>query len=634
MIKTAKRLCVFLLAALICTAAGTAVCSAAGKTYTIHELNEMQLVLNDDISAVTRDADASDSYFSQHGLDYAATIESMKSNNIYLQGTDSMSSITLTVSMTETDESKAISGYQLLGYKELSEIASNFIADPAYTACTIDEASAANWLIFDKVDETGGKQVFQANTVYGGKIINVTLQRNGGNVIGSDYAVLDSIVSSVTFGSGSAGIDMSLFLIIGAVVLVILAVIVLMLIIRHAKLKSKKNKNDKILEELAGQYSKPRRGYSEEQPEESGDTSDDSYGNYEDISSFGDESAYDGGYVYEDEPSAPSADDDFDSYDVVADAPAGGTRKFSDDEINALPGDEGDSEDFTVALPEPEEEPKTEQQNAAQLQTEATEATEAAEAAEAEDVISDDPEPQPEEAADEPAPSEELTEPVDETAQPEPEPAPIEPEEAEEKSEPEEEKAEEPEEVLYSEGLDNTEEFARVRYDLSEFEERDPVLRVSDEAQVREESKQSRFKQSDDFFEEAPKRTVGVLSREDIAEAEEYDVIGEVEKRAGELEKEPPRAADSAKSAVKKVGDGFKYFGTHMGYFATNVSHEIKRSRAKRKRKKAEEERRARASERASQQRPPQKRQQPRPDGLVQVRSRDNRRPPNKNRRG
>ena len=116
---------------------------------------------------------------------------------------------------------------------------------------------------------------------------------------------------------------------------------------------------------------------------------------------------------------------------------------------------------------------------------------------------------------------------------------------------------------------------------------------------------------------------MGVISSREIEEAEEYDVIGEVEQRAEELEKETPTAGESFSKAMKKVGGGFKSFFTHCGYFATNVRREIKRSRARKKRKKAEEERRRQHAERRQ-----QSRERRRTDGgLVQVRSRGERRP-------
>ena len=120
---------------------------------------------------------------------------------------------------------------------------------------------------------------------------------------------------------------------------------------------------------------------------------------------------------------------------------------------------------------------------------------------------------------------------------------------------------------------------------------------------------------------------IGVISSQEIEEAEEYDVIGEVEHRAEQIEQEPEYEGERFSETMKKVGSGLKNFGTHCGYFATNVKRSIKRRRAINKRKKAEEERRQKQIERRRQQRAAQERRRD-SNGLVQVHSRDDRRPP------
>ena len=119
---------------------------------------------------------------------------------------------------------------------------------------------------------------------------------------------------------------------------------------------------------------------------------------------------------------------------------------------------------------------------------------------------------------------------------------------------------------------------------------------------------------------------MGVISREEIEDAEEFDVIDEVEQKATEVEKEPVRREPSKQGFLQRVTGALKSFGKHCGYFVTNVSREFKRSRAKKKRQKAEEERRQRERQRRERQK-----LQPRSDGLVQVKSRGTR-PQNPNR--
>ena len=148
----------------------------------------------------------------------------------------------------------------------------------------------------------------------------------------------------------------------------------------------------------------------------------------------------------------------------------------------------------------------------------------------------------------------------------------------------------------------------------------------NDEELVRQEAKHTKFYDSDDFFEEAPKKTMGVISSKEIQDADDYDVINEVEKRVSEVEAENGSSKASFADILKKAGSGLKSFGIHFGYFCTNVSRMIKRKYAAKKRRKAEEERRERA--RMMEARERQQRREMQDAGLVRVHSRTERRTP------
>ena len=101
------------------------VCSGADNSCTISEINDMKLTLPDDIITVTRSSKADDKYFSLFGLDYNTTMNNLKNGNIYLQGMDSASSYTVTVTMTQTDDSRTIANYNLLQPDKLVEVSNN-----------------------------------------------------------------------------------------------------------------------------------------------------------------------------------------------------------------------------------------------------------------------------------------------------------------------------------------------------------------------------------------------------------------------------------------------------------------------------------------------------------------------------
>ena len=149
-----------------------------------------------------------------------------------------------------------------------------------------------------------------------------------------------------------------------------------------------------------------------------------------------------------------------------------------------------------------------------------------------------------------------------------------------------------------------------------------------DEEELRREAEKNTaddFDEGYDFFEEKPRRIVGIIDVDssDLKNAVDYDVLSEEEKRAVEVE----TATDNDKTEnfveiASKAGNGIKNFFVHCGYFCTNVSRLVKRKYAAKKRKKAELERRER--ERMRRQQAAQRRDS---NGLVKVHSATQKRP-------
>lgn len=634
---------------------------AAEKTYTIPELDNMSITLPEDMTAVTRQSNQNDTYFSLFGADYTNTMTYFQSRDIYLQGKNNTASLVLTITMTETEESKGLNNLNLLTGERLGEVARNFLANSDYSACTVDQpGKPVTWLTFDVY--SGGNNAFQANTISGGKSIIITMTREGASVTEADYQSFIKIINSAKFGQFAFFEQYKLYIIIGACVLIALILLIIIISIARRAGKRKKqtktkSENERILEELAGEYSRGR-GRTESEP-------------------VGEEARPQHVAV----PAEPEPET---------------TGKYTDAQIDAMIGGE-DSGDFTVALPEETEEeqetdneqvtvynrpvpqepkpvpivavtepiPQEQDVTAEEMPSQPTpEESAPAEAdttddddffagvsfeeaveEDSEDVIE---EPAAEETAEEP--SEEVTEevtkePAEEIAEEPPaveEPAEETDEEPAAEEEATEEAAGEPSQEAVEETAgepaqveveETAEEPAQVEAapeeeDDSESGEPDELEEyMNDEDLVREKAKEARFRNSNDFFDEAPRKTVGVISSRDIDEAEEYDVIGEVERRATEVEREAPKPKNKKGNGfvgvLKKIGAGIAGFFTHCGYFITNLRREIKRSRAKKKRRKAEEERRRRARERAAQQRAQQRQRDD--NGLVQVRSRGQR---------
>ena len=547
------------LCALLCAIGSTFICSAASQRYTINEIDDMVIYLPDDMTAITRSSQNTDRYFSVFGLDYDATMQNFKNGDIYLQGMDSMSSLTVTVTMTKNADSNSIGNYNLLEADKLSQVSSNFLSQSEYTSCTPDMSGKIVWLNFDTNVTSNGLSIkaYQANTVYDGMSVSITLQRNSGNVTPEDYAAFTEIVSSVNFQRESSIGSMIPYIIIGASIFVILLIIILIIVVKHVKKRRKKNRNDRILEELAGKYTSKRRNRPAQEHSE--------YSVYEDEKFEEDEYKIDKTEIDSEDFFKGVEQSDNEDVKIYKSS----ERKIDDSEIEEILNFKRMSDKKAAA--------KAEESLAEVVYSNTNHAD-----------------------------NEEKTETKTET----------EIENTEEIAE-----SETAEEAPTEDVKDKTNMVLELEDGLfGEADENDEEDYNNDEELIRQEAKRVKFKDSDDFFEEAPKKTMGVISSKEIRDAEDFDVINEVEERVKEVEKPSQNAGKSFVDAMKKVGGGIKSFGVHCGYFCTNVSRMIKHKHAMKKRQKAEAERRERARQRAERQRA--QRREMENGGLVRVHSR------------
>lgn len=541
-LKTLKKVGALMLCTLI-VISSTFVCSAALSRYTISELDEMVISLPENMTAATRSSKSTDKYFSVFGLNYDTTMSNFQSGDIYLQGMDTSSLTTVTVTMTQTEDSKSIGNYNLLDSNKLAEVQANFLNQTEYVSCTPDEAGQVRWLNFNTNVTNDGTTIraYQANTVYDGMSINITLQRNGGNVTAEDYTTFSNIVSSTSFLQSGAPNYAMIFILIGAGIVLIAVIVFLVIIVKRGKKRVKQSKNNKILEELADKYkvnSRRTAAHSEINPVEIDEAE-----KYDDTDIYG---------MYDD---SENADNDID--DVAIYTP----HKI-------------------VEKPE-----KTQGVKIYQKEDTAQNIEE-----DLQDILS-------------------TTQTFDADVQHK-----IHLKDFDEEFAPDEET------VAENEIFDEPDESSDLD-DLSAFEDSDDDEFDSDEVLLRQEAKKTKFNDSDDFFEEAPKKVVGVISSKDLKNAEDYDVINEVEERVMQVEQEDTDVGAPFTETLKNIGAGIKSFGTHCGYFCKNISIMMKRKKAAKKRRKAEEERRERERMRAARER--QRKREIEEGGLVRVHSRN-----------
>ena len=131
--------------------------AAQGTTYTIDEIDGMQLTVGTEMMAVTRNTDSSDGYFNLPNNGYNEVMKKMKDGDIYLLATDSQQSITVAVSMFENKDTKKIDNYNRLTESELSDIVVGYQQSSdgtTYSASTVDEVvQDIVWIDFES-DET------------------------------------------------------------------------------------------------------------------------------------------------------------------------------------------------------------------------------------------------------------------------------------------------------------------------------------------------------------------------------------------------------------------------------------------------------------------------------------------------
>lgn len=607
--KNIKRIfTTFVCAALVaCTAF---VCNAAGSKIQIEKLDNMTIQLPDDMLGITRDSKSTDKYFSVFGLDYDKTMSDFKSSDIFMQAMDNKATTTVTVTMTRNGDSEGIKNYKLLSEEKLYEVRDNFISQGEYISCTPDEAADLVWLMFDLNVSSGSDKIkaYQANTVYDGMSINVTIQHNGGNVTSADYQTLKSILSTVTFNSkADPNGDFTTYVYIGIIALVIILFIIVMIASKKAKNKNKKSRNEKILRELTDKYKSDNKPARKPQNE--------------DIMSI--YKAYDEMKNSDTEISSSRKDDDFDDYKDI-DEEEVKVRIYekstvSDAEIDAIVNESKarfKNEGTDVEIIETKAE-KLEPEEV--IADEIEEAQEDLQTDEVVDTVAED-EPEKAENTEETVTSNESEEDFesDDYSDDEKYEDAAQSEISEADSEEDETQADEVTEVS-AEEVDSADD-DETDEDIENDEEDEEELRREAEKNTADD-----FDEGYDFFEEKPRRIVGIIDVDssDLKNAVDYDVLSEEEKRAVEVE----TATDNDKTEnfveiASKAGNGIKNFFVHCGYFCTNVSRLVKRKYAAKKRKKAELERRER--ERMRRQQAAQRRDS---NGLVKVHSATQKRP-------
>ncbi len=229
---------------------------SADKTYEVKDIG-MTISLPEDMLTVIRDSKKTDPYFGIFKLDYSETMEDFTEGNIYLQSKKPDSSLTLTVTMTESEESQNINNYNNLSETELNKIKSSYSDDKTYKSCATAKYNGNTYIYLTISTKSGKKtvQAQQANTIVGGKYYSITLQPAKGKKLTEDNKnLMEDILSSLTITESNFFNDNKEIIIFsGIVLLAAIAITVLfVLLIKHFRNPARRNKN--LIHDLAHEH--------------------------------------------------------------------------------------------------------------------------------------------------------------------------------------------------------------------------------------------------------------------------------------------------------------------------------------------------------------------------------------------
>lgn len=229
---------------------------AENTAYEIDEL-KMSISFPDDMVVATRDGEKTDKFFTDFDIDYKETMNSFQEDDIYLQAVKDDSSLTVTVSMTQTDDSRIIENYNKLSAEQLGQIKDNFLKNEGYKSGAVVEYNGTTYISLFVSSKSGKKivQAQQCNAVVNGRSIVITLQAAVGEKLNTDDKELFvSILEGTAITEDSFFSDYHDLIIYGGATLigVIIVAVVLVILLKHFKNPQRKNRH--LIHDLAHEH--------------------------------------------------------------------------------------------------------------------------------------------------------------------------------------------------------------------------------------------------------------------------------------------------------------------------------------------------------------------------------------------
>ena len=247
-------LAAFMCALIVCSFAFTAF--ADSTAYEIDTLN-MSIPIPDDMLVLTRDSTENDAFFKKFKLNYNTTMSKLTESNIYLEAVTEDSALTLTVTMTRTEDSAEIGSYNSLDDEELTNIMKKLRENKTYKDASPVEYKGVKYICLNMSFKNGKKtvQAQQYNTVMNGENINITMQAAPGKKLKtSDKEILTGIMEETTILNDNFFNRNKVFILYAAITIAAVAVIIVVFILLLKYIRNPDRKHKILVHELAHEH--------------------------------------------------------------------------------------------------------------------------------------------------------------------------------------------------------------------------------------------------------------------------------------------------------------------------------------------------------------------------------------------
>lgn len=254
-----KRITAIICAIIMCAAIALPFAFTAFAESTAYEIDalNMSIPIPDDMIVLTRDSTANDEFFKTFKLNYDTTMSKLTEGNIYLESVTKDSALTLTVTMTKTEDSKKIGSYNSLSDEELANIMQKLRENKTYKDASPVEYNDIKYICLNMSFKSGKKtvQAQQYNTVMNGENINITIQAAPGKKLkAADKELLGEIVGGVTILNDNFFNRNKSIILYGSITLVGIAVIIVVFVLLLKYFRNPNRKHKILVHELAHEH--------------------------------------------------------------------------------------------------------------------------------------------------------------------------------------------------------------------------------------------------------------------------------------------------------------------------------------------------------------------------------------------